>query len=109
MAALFKVTDRVKGILILLAWVFAHLNRIAQALVKIADDSEVTTAEAIAFVTSEGPVWVGEWKDRGKDKPPASTDASTAPHPSSESFAEALAEEAAEMAGDFLKGGRKTK
>jgi hypothetical protein len=115
MPTLFRISDRIKGTIVLLAWIIAHLNRIAQAVVKIADDSEVTFAEAIGFVTSEGPVWVGEWKTRQTTPDPKSadhpSDASTAPPNATQAprnrqatnFADALREDLKETLGDALE------
>lgn len=114
MPTLFKIGSRAKGVLILAAWIVAHLHRILQALVKIFDDSEVDTTEALQFVTTEGPIWVGEWKGRKGDGDAApSTSAATSQRPQQTAgfdageFAKAVAEEAVEDATEAIFKRRK--
>lgn len=68
MASLFKMSDKAKAILILVAGIIAHLNRIAQHLVKIFDDSDLTVPEVIEFTTSEGGIIVGKWQARKSEE-----------------------------------------
>ena len=111
MATLWKIGDKAKGVLILAAWIVGHIHRVLQALVKIFDDSEVTTVEALSFVTSETPVWVGEWKGRGKEQaaepqPQESTPAPDTGFDPSE-YARAVAEDAIEDATQAIFKRRK--
>lgn len=72
MATLYKIGDKAKAVLILLAFVFGTLNKVFQALVRIFDDNEVTTAEALHFAMEDVPVYVGDWKAyKGTGKAPS--------------------------------------
>lgn len=69
MPSLFKIPEKPKAILILVAGLLVHLSRVANHLVKIFDDSELTVQEAVEFTTTEGGILVGEWQSRKSKEP----------------------------------------
>lgn len=71
---MFKITGRIKGYIVLAAWIIAHLYRITQALVLVVDDNEITLEEILKFTRDEGPIWVGEWRKGAKPSSPPAYD-----------------------------------
>lgn len=117
MAALTTISSRIKGIVILLAYIVGLVHQSLQAVVRIVDDSVITTEEALGFVMAQGAVGVGEWrKHQQQAEQPSNanpSDGTTTTDPvasyadqsvedKAKAFAQALADEAAAEA--YKKG-----
>lgn len=64
MPTLWRIPEKYKAILILVALVVSCCNTMMQAFVKIFDDSDLTIEEAVGFGTSTLPDVVGKWREK---------------------------------------------